>query len=206
MNSCPLTFVYWIHLPTHTDKSTQGYIGVSNNPQRRYRDHLNQASKTPNNPLSNAITLYKDKLIYSIIYIGSEQSCYSLEQSLRPKSFIGWNYLRKQAKSKLTPEGRDKISQARKGKPLPPFKCERIRWNNYKRKHGHITLDKFRVVDALKRKTIPVSKSNLPVFNLSTNESYTNISIAASNTNTDAFDIFLSCHNKSGNWIYLSQL
>jgi len=27
-------YVYWIHLPEHTDMFTEGYIGVSKNPKK----------------------------------------------------------------------------------------------------------------------------------------------------------------------------
>ena len=85
--------VYWIHLPEHNDCSSQGYVGVSNNPNRRFNEHLN-VSKTSNdkNPFfSRIIQKYSNTLIQTILFQGTEEACYLLEEQLRPVKNIAWN-------------------------------------------------------------------------------------------------------------------
>lgn len=86
------TFLYWIHLPEHTNPKTQGYIGVTNNCKRRWNTHKRLAnqkiSKTPH--LANAIMHYPN-LMYTILFQGTAEGCYQLEEYFRPTPDIGWN-------------------------------------------------------------------------------------------------------------------
>ena len=52
------TFVYWIHLPEHTDIYSQGYVGVSNNPVRRLLEHQTDSKNNNHKNLPN-YELYK---------------------------------------------------------------------------------------------------------------------------------------------------
>lgn len=82
-------FVYWIHTPNHNDITTEGYIGVSRNPARRFEEHKNWSQ----NPiLSNAFTKYRD-ITHTILLKGSEDYCYEMEAKLRPTDHIGWNIM-----------------------------------------------------------------------------------------------------------------
>lgn len=84
--------VYWIHLSEHTNINTEGYIGVSNNPKRRLSEHIRSASKKNANTLfSSKLIAHKTEIMQTIIYHGTEESCYQLESSLRSKKNIGWN-------------------------------------------------------------------------------------------------------------------
>jgi hypothetical protein len=86
-------YLYWIHLPEHTDCKTEGYIGVSNNPKKRFYDH-NNASKNRNdkNPhFGRVLKKHKDKIIQTILLNDTEENCYKQEEILRPEKNIGWN-------------------------------------------------------------------------------------------------------------------
>lgn len=85
--------VYWVHLPEHTDITNQGYIGVSNNPRRRFLEHKNQSPKKKDiNPYFNReLKKHSERIILTIIFQGTKDSCYSLEEELRPINNIGWN-------------------------------------------------------------------------------------------------------------------
>lgn len=85
--------VYWIHLSNHTDINTEGYIGVSNNPKRRFLEHLNDSKvRNDKNPFfGRVLKNHKSEVTQTIIFQGTEESCYSLEESLRPNRNIGWN-------------------------------------------------------------------------------------------------------------------
>lgn len=84
-NQC---YVYWIHLPCHTNIHSQGYVGVSNNPTRRLQEHKNS---TNNKHLSRALTKYSDSVLQTVIVNGDSESCYRYEECLRPTKNIGWN-------------------------------------------------------------------------------------------------------------------
>lgn len=84
-NQC---YVYWIHLPYHTDIHSQGYVGVSVEPKRRLYEHKNS---TDNKHLSNAFEKYSDLIIQTVVFQGNINSCYQYEECLRPTKNIGWN-------------------------------------------------------------------------------------------------------------------
>lgn len=85
--------VYWIHLPHNTDINSEGYVGVSNNIKRRFSEHLNDSKKrNDKNPFfSRVLQKYKYEIIQTIIFQGTEEGCYLLEELLRPIKNIGWN-------------------------------------------------------------------------------------------------------------------
>lgn len=85
-------YVYWIHNTHMTDPSTQGYVGVTNNLQRRVANHLSRLKNEhhENVHFQRAYNL-DDDLLVDIIFEGSETECYLKEQQLRPSRDIGWN-------------------------------------------------------------------------------------------------------------------
>lgn len=84
--------VYWIHLP-NTNIKKDGYVGVTNNFKTRMNAHKSDAKygRHRNNYLQNVINKYNDQLIYEIIFEGSEEGCYQIEEYFRPDIKIGWN-------------------------------------------------------------------------------------------------------------------
>lgn len=86
--------VYWIRLPEHTDPLTEGYVGVSKNWSKRFRDHMKDIKKRShtNTHFMNAALKYGvENLVADVILMGEEKFCYEVESSLRPKRKIGWN-------------------------------------------------------------------------------------------------------------------
>jgi predicted GIY-YIG superfamily endonuclease len=81
--------VYWIRHADHTDLMTQGYIGVTNNSDRRFAQH----SRSKENPhFVFAIKKYGwNNLIKTQILIAEEEYCLDIERKLRPNNSIGWN-------------------------------------------------------------------------------------------------------------------
>lgn len=88
MSSQKIHFVYWVHLPEHTDIQTQGYVGVSVSPKRRLQEHKNS---TNNKYLSRALNKHSESIIQSIVFKGNDNACYQYEEQLRPTVNIGWN-------------------------------------------------------------------------------------------------------------------
>jgi len=84
--------VYWIRHKSHTDIFNQGYIGISKNIKRRWKEHhLN----TENNHLKQAIKKYGwDRLIKEVILISDDKYCLEIESKLRPNDKIGWNIVK----------------------------------------------------------------------------------------------------------------
>ena len=80
---------YWLRLPEHTDMLTEGYFGISNNPNVRWNQH--KCSKQ-NPHLANAIKLYGwDKIVKEIVLIADKEYCKIIEAKIRPEKNIGWN-------------------------------------------------------------------------------------------------------------------
>lgn len=119
-----LAFIYWIHIPEHTDMYSQGYIGVSIDPSRRLWQHRNDASKDKhcNFHLSQALKKYHSNIIQTIIFEGDESACYSLEEQIRPTENIGWNINKGGERPpsalgrKLSNDHKQKISKGNTGK------------------------------------------------------------------------------------------
>jgi hypothetical protein len=83
--------VYWIREKSHTDLTSQGYIGVSGNVKERFASHKGMWSGT-NNHLRNAIKKYGwDNLEKSVLLIAEKDYCLEIEKKLRPADKIGWN-------------------------------------------------------------------------------------------------------------------
>ena len=113
-----MAFVYWIHLPEHSDPFSEGYVGVTvRSVERRYKDHVSYAIKGTY-PISHAIKKYGDKLVVDTLVDASEDYCYELEQKLRPNEKIGWNLVKGGSKPpsrqgyKHSDEVKKKISEA----------------------------------------------------------------------------------------------
>ena len=87
-----MTSLYWIAHPDHTDMFTQGYIGVSGNPELRWRQH---SQRVCNPHLTHAIKKYGwDALIKKVVLIADEAYCYAMEAKLRAEDAIGWNIVK----------------------------------------------------------------------------------------------------------------
>ena len=83
------SYLYWIHLESHIDIYTEGYVGVSVDPDRRYVEHLKSGKGYYRSDFRDALRSGLTSL--SIIFYGSVGECYKLESHLRPGEFIGWN-------------------------------------------------------------------------------------------------------------------
>lgn len=85
--------IYWLRLPHHDDFLTQGYIGVSQEPKRRFTYHKSCAKnqRHDNILLERVLNKYGDSIYQQILWKGPSDSCYKIEEVLRPKPNIGWN-------------------------------------------------------------------------------------------------------------------
>lgn len=198
--------VYWIRHKDHTDKNTEGYIGVSSNPARRWREHLRDANGGyhPNNYLSNALIKYADDLVWDIIFGGTLDQCYEFEKELRPEASIGWNLMAGGRIGKITEEGKQRIRDAvRNRKPLTEQQ-KRKRYNS--RYKTNLTLSEYKDMMAIKNGNLPPSVINLKVFCILTITEFASIEEAAEDACCDKFDMLEMCKSKTANYIFTKDL
>ena len=82
-------YVYWIHKSITDNIKTSGYVGITKDVKKRFREH-----KSTNHNcavLKNAINKYGDSLIYEVVWEGSYEGAKVLEEYFRPAAQIGWN-------------------------------------------------------------------------------------------------------------------
>ncbi len=80
--------LYWIHLESHTDPTKEGMIGISIDPESRFRTHL----KSPTLHLKNAIKSYGvENIRLTVLFWSTISDCLKQEFMLRPEDNLGWN-------------------------------------------------------------------------------------------------------------------
>ena len=115
--------VYWSRAPHHSDMTSEGYVGVSKNSNKRWlygHKWAHTKGRHDNPRLSNAIAKHGwDSLIKTVVVVADEAYCYELENKLRPTSDIGWNLALGGCKPPISKfRGSDYISPL-KGVPRP---------------------------------------------------------------------------------------
>ena len=79
--------IYWIKYDYHIDPYKEGYIGISKNPLKRFKEHKNSKD---NNKVKGAINNGADiKIIFNNL---SLNEALEIEKSYRPEELIGWNF------------------------------------------------------------------------------------------------------------------
>ena len=209
MEKSDLTCVYWIRKVEHTNICAEGYVGVSTNVERRWRELITEAraNRHPNSFLCNVINKhYPDNLIFEIVYLSNEDNCYNYEEMLRPKTNIGWNLRSGGPVGKITEEGRKAISAKALGKKLTEKEKERRRYNSYIKLNGFISKQKYKELMQIKSKIVPEKYRELEIFSINTAEIFTSVYEAEKLTGVKAFDLFLKCENKEEEFIWLKDL
>jgi predicted GIY-YIG superfamily endonuclease len=82
--------VYWIHTSNHTDKLSQGYVGITCNFKDRMKSHKKNKKKTI---LTDAIKSYGWNNLNKQILISnlSLKEALAIEEKYRPIQNLGWN-------------------------------------------------------------------------------------------------------------------
>lgn len=206
LNTPGFACVYWIHKAEHKDHLTEGYIGVSCNPARRWKEHLRDAKGGyhPNNFLSHNIIKYEDTLIYEVMFAGTINQCYEYEKELRPKASIGWNLMGGGKIGTISEEARERIRIASKNrKPL----TETQKWKRYNHRYKTtLTFLEYRDMIAIKEGKMPPSKANLRVFHISEVKEYANIEEAAIANDYEIWHMLDICESKVKDFIYMKDL
>lgn len=157
--------VYWIAHKSHTDMFSQGYIGVSNNHESRWKYHSRYGENTH---MQHAIKKYGwDNLQKKVILIAEKNYCLDIEAKLRPKDKIGWNI--------VAGGGNPPSIPWNKGKTMPQETLKKLKAKGFGFKKGHkawnlgIKLNEeqkskqFNIAEYMKDKPNPMAgKSMLP--------------------------------------------
>jgi len=112
-------YVYWIKRKEHTDPYSQGYVGISNDPQRRFVEHTLSDYK-----VGNAISKYNDIELVILHECLVREDALSLENKYRPEDYIGWNVIcggKEPPRNHLTEKTCKKISQTLKDRGCSPY-------------------------------------------------------------------------------------
>ena len=118
--------LYHIHHKKDFGNYSVGYIGVTNNPARRYKEHLDSVRRGSKYTIHNAMRKYSN-LVFTVICVGDEKSIYSLEEALRPLPKMGWNMVsggnppRGATKGKKRPSITGKSNYQHKGTYVTPY-------------------------------------------------------------------------------------
>lgn len=84
--------VYWYKLKYHCNPFTQGYIGITNNFERRHKEHFNDARNGKFSHFCNAIRKHgENKIQAEILHKCSDQEALDFENYYRPETSTGWN-------------------------------------------------------------------------------------------------------------------
>jgi predicted GIY-YIG superfamily endonuclease len=78
-------YVYWIHLKDQWDPTEDGYIGVSQDPEQRFKQHR----KTTNPMLAEGMK--NPDVVMDIMFVGSYECAMMRERCFRPRPNMGWN-------------------------------------------------------------------------------------------------------------------
>ena len=82
-------YLYWIHETYEDNIFTDGYIGISQDIQKRFREHKADSS---NVNVKNHIDKHGvDSLNYTVLCKDTEWICLDLENFFRPEPYIGFN-------------------------------------------------------------------------------------------------------------------
>ena len=88
MDSNNRCYLYWIHKNTDVDIFTEGYVGITINPQARWKSHLYMARTTDkNHRLYNSINKNPEDFSMQIILCSTSEYCLEIENKLREMSY-----------------------------------------------------------------------------------------------------------------------
>ena len=84
-------YLYWLHDVSEKDISTEGYIGISSNPDKRCKSHeSNFQTRKEGQYLDSGVYDLSD-VVFEVVHCGSQGEVEDFERTLRPTKGIGWN-------------------------------------------------------------------------------------------------------------------
>jgi hypothetical protein len=87
-----MAFVYWIHLPEHTDMFSEGYVGITTKTvAERIKKHLGEAKRGSRLVVHKALLKYDGHYVVDALIEGDIDYCRDIEYKLRAAPATGWN-------------------------------------------------------------------------------------------------------------------
>jgi predicted GIY-YIG superfamily endonuclease len=157
-------YIYWIKTKDQTNILSEGYVGFSNNPERRLLEH-----KVSDTVVGNAIRKYENDIDLVVLYeFNNEIEALKKEKELRPRKRMGWNIA---VGGQVPPPIKDdvttkeKISKTIKEMGVVPY-CEKTHSKEAIEKSRRAKLEKryrwFYNPNTLDTKLFSTSKENVP--------------------------------------------
>lgn len=84
-------YVYWIHTEGQKDFTTEGYIGISYDPQYRFKQHQGFAIRRLRYPKEMQDAFISEMAKLSVLVSGTVEYCLEVERKLRPTTYFAWN-------------------------------------------------------------------------------------------------------------------
>lgn len=86
-------YVYWIHATNHQDPYAEGYVGISNQPEKRLRAHTTDTAKVGSNKVKEYVDEHGVSAIQHTVLnkVNTLEEAQQQEYVYRPKPNIGWN-------------------------------------------------------------------------------------------------------------------
>lgn len=93
MDSNSPCYLYWIRKDTDSDIFKEGYVGITTDPNYRWKCHLYKSKTTDkNHRLYNSLRKHPEAFKMQILICTKIEYCLYLEQKLRPNINIGLNH------------------------------------------------------------------------------------------------------------------
>jgi len=85
-------YVYWIRRSTHTDIETEGYVGITYDIDRRFKQHRDSVDLVNYTTVLTEALQEHDDIVFDLIETCDDrEDAKAMERSLRPEYRIGWN-------------------------------------------------------------------------------------------------------------------
>lgn len=84
-------YLYWLHDVSEKDISTEGYVGISLNPDTRCRSHESNFQKRREGQYLDSSVYDLNDIVFEVVHCGSQSEVEDFERTLRPTKGIGWN-------------------------------------------------------------------------------------------------------------------
>lgn len=157
-------YIYWIKTKDQTNIMSEGYVGFSNNPERRLLEH-----KVSNTVVGNAIRKYENDIELIVLYaFNNETEVLKKEKELRPRKRIGWNIAiggQVPPPIKDNTSAKEKISKTIKKMGVVPY-CEKTHSKETIEKSRKTKLEKryrwFYNPDTLEKRLFSTTKETIP--------------------------------------------
>ena len=89
---CKACYVYWVRRSIHSDIKTEGYVGITDDIDRRFKQHRDSVDLVNYTSVITEALREHDDIVFDIVETCNDrEDAKAMERSLRPEYRIGWN-------------------------------------------------------------------------------------------------------------------